>query len=111
MKRPVMVRRRKGSDQEDHQGQIGKEGRERPTRSLWKWKFYVFFFLKVQQQLKSAKNNLKNQTFFMRKGTDQEDHQGQIGKERGGKANKIPVEVEVLCNCFFSKGPTSIEIS
>ena len=28
-----------------------------------------------------------------------------------GKANKIPVEVEVLCNCFFSKGPTTIEIS
>ena len=46
------------------------------------------FFLKVQQQLKSAKNNLKNQTFFMRKGRDQEDHQGQIGKEGRGKPTR-----------------------
>ena len=29
---------------------------------------------------------------------------------RGGGSQQDPVEVEVLCN-FFSKGPTSIEIS
>ena len=34
MKRPVMVRRRKGSDQEDHQGQIGKEGRRKQDHGL-----------------------------------------------------------------------------
>ena len=31
--------------------------------------------------MKSAKNYLKNQTYFMRKGRDQENHQGQIGEE------------------------------
>ena len=87
MKRPVMVRRRKGSDQGDHQGQIGKErGGEANKIPVEIEVLCNCFFLKVQQQLKSAKNYLKNQTFFMRKGRDQEDHQGQIGKEgRGGQ--------------------------
>ena len=80
MKRPVMVRRRKGSDQEDHQGQIGKEGRGRPTRSLWKWKFFVNFFSKGPTTIEiSAKLPIETDIFY-EKG-DQENHQGQIGEE------------------------------
>ena len=66
----------KGVRSGDHQGQIGKEGRGRPTRSLWKWKFYVIVFSKGPTTIEISQKLPKESDIFYEKG------------ERSGKSSR-----------------------